>query len=189
MALPEITVSGRGMQITDSIDDYVKDKIQKYSQIYEKIVTNIEVECTESVAKRGVEKDFAVEISAFLPNAIARVEKKGSDLYSLIDKSTDVLIRKIKRYKEQLRKWEGREEWKIEDYPEIKTDDEFQSYTPEITKRKEIDDSKYMSPEEAVERMELLGYDFFLFRDLINKRPSVVYRRHSHRYGLVQLSE
>jgi putative sigma-54 modulation protein len=187
MAHTEITVSGRGMEITDSIRDYIENKIQKYSQIYEKFVTRIEVECTERAASRGVEKDFGIEISAYLPKAIARVEKKGEDLYALVDKSADVLIRKIKRYKDQLRKWEGQEEWKINDYPNVKEEEDFQSYNPEISKTTEMEDTKPMTPQEAVERMDLLGYDFFLFKDMLTKKPSVVYKRQKGSYGLVRI--
>jgi ribosomal subunit interface protein len=187
MALPEITVSGRGMEITDPIRDYIETKIQKYSQIYESVVTRIEVECIENVAAKGVDKDFSIDISAYLPRAIARVEKKGKDLYALIDKAADILIRKIKRYKDKLRKWEGQEEWELEEYPDVKADSDFQSYNPDISKTVELEDTKPMTPQEAIERMELLGYDFFLFRDLLNKRCSVVYRRQDLTYGLVRL--
>ena len=45
-----------------------------------------------------------------------------------------------------------------------------------------------LSVEEAVDRMELVGHDFFLFCDADSGRPSVVYRRHAYDYGLLRLA-
>ena len=46
-----------------------------------------------------------------------------------------------------------------------------------------------MTKEEAVDRMELVGHDFFLFIDSISDRPSVVYRRTGWDYGVIGLEE
>jgi len=46
-----------------------------------------------------------------------------------------------------------------------------------------------MSIEQALLEMELVGHDFFLFRDDACGHPSVVYRRHGYQYGLIRLVE
>jgi putative sigma-54 modulation protein len=43
-----------------------------------------------------------------------------------------------------------------------------------------------MMPEEAVEQMELLGHDFFVFYNPDDGRTNVLYRRKSGDYGLLQ---
>ncbi|RYG66902.1 ribosome-associated translation inhibitor RaiA [bacterium] len=45
---------------------------------------------------------------------------------------------------------------------------------------------KPMSPDEATLQMDLLGHDFFVFRDCKNNQISVVYRRGSGGYGLLE---
>ena len=45
---------------------------------------------------------------------------------------------------------------------------------------------KPMAPEEAALQMDLLGHDFFVFRDAGSNEVSVVYRRHSGGYGLIE---
>lgn len=187
MALPEISVSGRGMNVTDSIRRYVIEKIGKYSEIYNKFVTGIEVECTQNTAARGVKGDFSVEITAHLPKVIARVEKQGADLYGLVDLATDVLIRKIKKYKERLRHRNDEKEVKSEDFSDFEAEDNFVGYIPRISKKKIIDDCKSVLPEEAIEKMEMLDYDNFLFKDSKSGLCSMVYRRKDGTYGLVQL--
>ena len=44
-----------------------------------------------------------------------------------------------------------------------------------------------MTHEDAVDRMELVGHDFFLFIDARTDRPSVVYRRKGWDYGVIGL--
>ena len=44
-----------------------------------------------------------------------------------------------------------------------------------------------MSLEDAVNQMELVGHDFFLFHDSDTDRPSVVYRGRGWSYGVLHL--
>ena len=46
-----------------------------------------------------------------------------------------------------------------------------------------------MSIDQALLEMELVGHDFYLFRDDTCGHPSVVYRRHGYQYGLIRLIE
>jgi ribosomal subunit interface protein len=46
-----------------------------------------------------------------------------------------------------------------------------------------------MSIDQALLEMELVGHDFFLFRDQACGHASVVYRRHGYQYGLIRLIE
>jgi ribosomal subunit interface protein len=46
-----------------------------------------------------------------------------------------------------------------------------------------------MSIDQALLEMELVGHDFYLFRDDACGHPSVVYRRHGYQYGLIRLIE
>jgi ribosomal subunit interface protein len=46
-----------------------------------------------------------------------------------------------------------------------------------------------MSIDQALFEMELVGHDFFLFRDTCSGQPSVVYRRRGYQYGVLRLVE
>lgn len=194
MPLPEIKVSGHGMDITDAIRDYVDTKISKYDKIFD-IATSIDVVCTDNVATRGVSKDFKVEISMNLPKTVARVEKSGSNLYAVIDDITDVLVRKVKRYREKLRQWEGKIPWKLAEAGaagELEGDDDWfvVDYVPEIVKRKVIEDCTPITEAEAIERMEMLDHDSYLFRNKDREsKYCMVYKRKKGGYGIVEPSE
>lgn len=186
MALPEVKVSGHGMEVTDSVRSYIQDKITKHARVFD-VATSIEVECVAEIAARGVDQDFKVEMTMKLPRTVARVEKEGAELYAIVDEVTDVMYRKVKRYKDKLRNWEGSSPWKVEEGSAGGSGDfDFVSYVPKIVKRKKIENCTPVSEVEAIERMEMMGYDSFLFKNKDTGLFSMVYRRKRGGYGLVE---
>ena len=61
-------------------------------------------------------------------------------------------------------------------------------YTPVVIREK-VFPSTHMTVSDAVDHMELVGHDFFLFIDSENDRPSVVYRRKGWDYGVIGLQD
>lgn len=61
-------------------------------------------------------------------------------------------------------------------------------YSPVVIREK-VFEPKSLSKDEAVDHMELLGHDFFLFIEAESGRPSVVYRRTGWDYGVIGLGE
>jgi len=191
MINPQITV--RNMELTEPIKDYAENKIGKYGDFLEK-ATNIIIEITELMPHRGVAQDFVVEINVKVPNTLIRVAEKGEDVYSLIDKVTDQLARKIKRYEEKFDYWKGEKSLKeietemITEETEEEMDvyqEEYQINFPEITKRTLVDEQP-ITAEEAIERMELTDGRFWMFRNVENGEYSVVYKRASGGYGILE---
>ena len=46
-----------------------------------------------------------------------------------------------------------------------------------------------MDSEEAVLQMEMLGHNFFIYKDAENDDIDIVYRRRDGRYGLIDINE
>ena len=61
-------------------------------------------------------------------------------------------------------------------------------WSPVVIRHK-VFPAERMTKEDAVDRMELVGHDFFLFIDAATDRPSVVYRRTGWDYGVIGLEE
>lgn len=192
MSSPAVRISGHGMEVTDAITSYITEKLTKYERIFE-VATSIEVVCSENLSARGVDKDFAVEIVMTLPKEHIRVEKDGADLYAIIDEITDVLSRKVKRYKEKREGWEGAAPWKDAGAKDgsaaIRLDENIVHYSPKFVERKTVEDSRPMSEEEAVERMETLGDTSYLFKNAKSGRYSMVYRKREGEYVIVEPPE
>ncbi|GAA3946162.1 ribosome-associated translation inhibitor RaiA [Actinomadura viridis] len=58
-----------------------------------------------------------------------------------------------------------------------------------IVVREKFHKAEPMGIEQALFEMELVGHDFFLFRDKASGHPSVVYRRRGWDYGVIRLVE
>jgi ribosomal subunit interface protein len=55
--------------------------------------------------------------------------------------------------------------------------------------RQKVHTAAPMTIDQALLEMELVGHDFYLFRDKGSGCPSVVYRRRGYQYGLIRLQE
>lgn len=194
MELNNIQVSFVGMEPTEALKQYVMDKITKKENLLEKI-TSMEVILKEGKYSRGVEHDFRIDINGYMPKTKIRVEEEGKDMYANIDRATDILFRRIKRYYDQQEHWEGNKSWKVLEADAAlealskETDmdmDDYSDYIPKIATKKIIDDLSPLEEGEAIERMELLGYDQLLFRNKRTNKISMVYKRKQGGYGLVE---
>jgi putative sigma-54 modulation protein len=100
-----------------------------------------------------------------------------------IDLIADKLERQVTRYRQKRRSHRGKEQAPEQSVP-VELDD---GHAPVIVKTKQFA-LRPMSPEEAVLELELVGHDFFLFRNVETGEINVVYRRHDAGYGLIEPS-
>lgn len=186
-----IQVKFVGMEPTDALKEYATEKIYKHENLF-KDATKIDVFLKENQSRRGVDKDFRIDINIYLPNTQVRVEVTGSDMYANIDEATDTLARRLKRYLDKQDMWEGETPWKI-----LEADAELESleedmedvnveYVPKIAVRKKLEDLSPLEEGEAIEKMELSGFNQMLFRSKKTGLISMVYKREDGTYGLVE---
>lgn len=71
---------------------------------------------------------------------------------------------------------------------EVAADGGAADYTPVVIREK-VFPPKTLTAAEAVDHMELLGHDFFLFVESTSNRPAVVYRRKGWDYGVISLED
>ncbi len=191
MNIKDIQISFIGMEPTEALKKYSKEKIGKYEHLLEE-ATSMEVLLKQFKSSRGVKDDFRVNFNLVLPKSVVRVEVNGENMYAIIDQASDTLARRIKRYQEKKSYWEGITPWKVieadANMDEIKDDtsEQYSDYTPTIATRKKIDDMTPLEEGEAIERMELLGYDQYLFKNKATGKISMLYKRIKGGYGLVE---
>lgn len=188
----DIQITFVGMEPTDAIKQYCIEKISKYEHLYSE-ATSIEVTLKEYVNSRGVKNDFRVDITLKLPNSLVRVEVTGEDMYANVDEATETMARRLKRYHERKAYWEGATPWRVLEADALRDDltdyfelDDYSDYTPQIAVRKKIEDMSPIEEAEAIERMELSGYDQILFRNKSTGKITMVYKREQGGYGLVE---
>jgi len=186
-----INVSFVGMEATDALKSYVIEKISKQKELI-KMATSLNVTLIEKVRHRGVHRDFKVDVNVALPKTVIRVEEVGDDMYALIDKASDILVRRFRRYLDKIRQWEGHAPWETEECKDLFVDEEvdddyvYTNWKPKVAVRKRIGDERPMEEAEAIEMMELRGFNQMLFKNKTTGKYTMVYKRERGGYGLVE---
>ena len=104
-------------------------------------------------------------------------------MYAAIDLTVAKLEGQIRKNKTKMRK-------KFKDIMqyELLMQEEEPENTSDIVKRKTIE-LKPMDEEEAILQMELLGHDFYIFKNVKSGTVSVLYRRRDGSYGIIEEQE
>ncbi len=193
MTPKDIQITFVGMEPTEALKKYTKEKIGKYQHLW-KNATSIKVFLKENINAKGVKNDFKININVNLPKNKIRVEEKGEDMYANIDKATDILARQLKKTEEKKRFWEIKKPWKILGIGKSKEDTEIEeekhyAYIPKIKSRKELKKLERYEELEAIERMEMSEFNQMMFRHRDTGNICMAYKREKGGYGLVELKE
>jgi ribosomal subunit interface protein len=184
----DLILTSRNGKVSERQRTYIQEKIGKLTRYADSIQSaKVEV-ATEQRDNQG--EIHRVQITLVGEHGIIlRAEKQASDLFAATDQAQDVLKRQIERFKDK--HWRrGRLRRKGEDFVDVDPvvdpipDTAMISMNPRITRMKKFA-LKPMFSDEAVEQMELLGHNFFVFRDADTSQVSVVYRRNDGNYGLI----
>ena len=157
-----ITITGRNIDITDGLRSAVEDKLSKLEKYF---TPDTDVFVTLSVEKERQK----IEVTIPVKGNIIRSEQVSNDMYVSIDLVEEVIERQLKKYKN-----------KLVSKQQNAADDEIQIIR---TKRFGM---KPMYPEDACVQMELLGHNFFVFRNAETEEVNVVYKRKGNTYGLIE---
>mgnify|MGYP005838638749 CR=1 FL=1 len=181
-------------KVTDRQWTHIEEKIGKLER-YMDLITSATVEISHEM-QRGAGEVYRVQVTLIGEHGvILRAEESATDLFAAIDVVQSNLQRQIKRYKEKhwrrgkLRRQGGKfiqADLDLVGVPEYESDE--WAEPPQLVRMKEFA-LKPMFSDEAVEQMELLGHNFFMFRDADTARVSVVYRRNDGNYGLIAPDE
>ena len=171
-------IRGDKMVVTDAIKDYVETKLSRLNKYFRD--DNLEANVLTRV--RG--KAQIIEVTIPTEKFILRGEEENDDLYAAIDLVTDKLERQIRKNKTRLKKQNTVNNNFKEFNFEFKTTKEEET-VGKIVKRKDIE-MKPMDEEEAILEMELLGHEFFVYKDMHRNQVCVIYRRKDGNYGLIE---
>ena len=176
----KISVRGDKVKVTEAMNNYVVEKlkkIDKYLDDPEAVNANVVVR----VEKQGQK----VEITIPLKNFMLRAEETQEDIYAAVDTIVDKIERQIRKNKTKLES-QAKKSREVRGFAiESIEDIEEEEVETVIVKRKKVD-VKPMSEEEAVLQMELLGHDFYLFKDADTMKPTLVYKRKDNQYGIIE---
>ena len=171
----DLQISGQGIEILPTVKDYVEKKFGKLDRHFQNI-NGTKVELSEQKTK-SQDQRYRVQVTLDANGTLLRAEERAENLLVAIDKVVPVIDRQIERYKGKLYK-------KGKNGPSIKAGLK-EEPAPELVRTKRFT-IKPMSVEDAIEQMELLGHDFFLFYNSSTKEYNLLYRRKDGNYSIIE---
>ncbi len=186
----DLIVKSRNGKISERQRQHIEQKLSRLDRYLDRIA-QVTVEHMEEM-RRNEGNVHRVQVTVVGDHGVlVRAERRAPELYAAIDEVYDTLQRQIERYKDKhwrrgkLRRQGGQI---VEALPELTAaslaDTGEEEERPRIVRTKEFQ-VKPMYSDEAVEQMELLGHNFFIFQDADTGKLNVLYRRQDGHYGLI----
>lgn len=183
----DVNIHSHNLEITERLESYVEkktDRLDRYMPNLTEVNIDLSTENTRSVGERQVAQITVRDDRG----TILRAEERSNDIFAAIDAVIDKLYRQIKRYRgKQKRRWRGNaaQEAAFMGDPLPLAEEENEDDEQNIVRYKRFP-IQPMSTEEAIDQMELLGHDFFVFFSAEEEAINVLYRRRDGNYGLLQ---
>ena len=174
-------ITGKNMDVSEALKDYVQKKLGKFDR-YLPDIAETRVELSVEKVKSNQDRQV-VQVTVRSNSTILRAEERSADMLAAVDAVRDKLQRQIVRFKERTVRMRARAQAAAEAEPFLPPEEE--EAAPRIVRTK-VFAVEPMGADEAIEQMELLGHDFFIFYNPDTGSMNVVYRRKDANYGLLQ---
>jgi len=188
----ELKIHARNVDVTSGLQEHVEKKVSKLDR-YLPNIQEVRVDLAIERRKQGSDQCIAQLTVRNTRGVILRSEdKKQTDIYAALDVALDKMYRQIERYKGR-RKRRGSSRFMeteaelaaMEEVPVDLMEEEEEEEKMVIVRRKQVALIP-MSEEEAIDQMELLGHNFFIFYNAETAKIGVLYRREDGNYGVLE---
>lgn len=180
----QLSITGKNIEINDNLRKYVEKKIGRLDRFLPNIIDG-RVELTVAEGARAAEDRQIAQVTLRTKNAILRAEEASSDIFASVDAVFEKMQRQVDRLKGK--RWAKRTESNEEEILlAAETLEEEGAEEQKGVSRVKQFHMVPMDEEEAIEQMELLGHNFYVFFNINQNQINVLYRRRSGDYGLIQ---
>ncbi|MGB5596941.1 MAG: ribosome-associated translation inhibitor RaiA [Crocosphaera sp.] len=189
----KLLIQGNNIDVTESIHDYVQQKLEKAVKHYQTFTTKVDVHLSVAGNARITNKHRA-EVTVYANGTVIRAQEGSENLYASIDLVSDKIARQLRKYKEKLNDHKPQSSVKTpEVIPEkaIEEDligDREPELPPEVVRMKYFA-MPPMSIEEAKHQLEMVDHDFYMFRNQDTDEINVIYMRNHGGFGVIQPRE
>lgn len=182
-----------GVNLMEQEREYITKKIlhlEKYASDLIDESSSVRVDVRHNKLKHSG-KLFLVQVTLFVHPSILRAEESGTTLEESVDLVEEKLKKQVERYKGKHHRRGQGGEWIPESTLEQLThaQNEAPLAVTQIMKRKKLNDLQSMHEDEAIEQLELIGHDFFIFNSKDTGLISVAYRRKDDTYGVIEVEK
>ena len=201
----ELRITAKNLTVSDRFRDYVSEKSGKVEQFAHR-PEELNIKVTRHDHSKHSGQEDQVELTVYEPGHVVRAEAKSNDKFSAFDIAFGKLMERLRRYADKHKvhrggrhKNIGTSELTASDFAALDvTPIDHDKLTGEIPIVSEEPDQLVirskefervpMTQQDAVDHMELVGHDFYLFHDSETGKESVVYRRKGYSYGVISLT-
>ena len=208
----DTSIIGVGVGISDRFRTVADEKAARIEHFAPR-AQRLDIKVTHRVYRNGRVEDETVELTLVGKGPVVRGEASDPDKFAALDVAVDKLAEQLRRAKGK--RVDARDQARGAHFekgsgaisgidlqpasadslrrvatgaiPVIEAEDDEEDYSPVVIRTKQFG-AEWMTVEDAVDRMELVGHDFFLFIDARTDHPSVVYRRRGWDYGVISLT-
>ncbi len=172
----ELSIRTSGVELTPWLKQRIERKVSRLDR-YLSGIDEAWVELKRGSAKSAQEREV-VQLTLRANRIFLRAEERSDDILTSLDAVLDKMYSQIERHKG--RRWSRRREEAVPPEGEV-----IEEEIPRIVRVKRFALIP-MDEEEAIEQMELLSHDFFVFYNVNDGQINVLYRRRDGNYGLIQ---
>ena len=193
----DIVVTALHVEVPDRFRRHLEEKLAKVEQLSPRL-QRIDVKISHESNPRQADTCERVELTVRARGPVIRAEACADDPYAALDLAQEKLMERLRRARDRRKVHHGRRQPATVRDGEgfVPDEDGVQAESDEavgelgespIAFREKTHVAAPMTVSEAVDQMELVGHDFYLFSDVESGRPSVVYRRRGWSYGVLRL--
>ena len=194
----DVLVTGRRCTISDEFRDKVSERIGAIERFRDR-VQRVEVQVSAYPHKQP-DQATKVEITLYGRGPVVRAEASADDKSMAFEHALDRMKSQLRRAADRRKVHRGLRVADTLEVPVAAAAPTAEEETPvrriaglEVTGdgplvvREKIFSTAPLTLAQALDEMELVGHDFFLYVDADSGQPSVVYRRKAYDYGVIHL--
>ena len=158
-------ISGKNIEVTDALKQAIYEKLERIEKFFG--------EDTAAQVTLSVDKDRQkIEVTIPMKGHTIRAEQASDNMYVSIDLVVEIIERQVTRHKKRILDKEQNSGYINNDFFDVEG--------------LEDEDVQIMYPEDACIQMDLLGHNFFVFRNAETDKVNVVYKRRGNTFGLIE---
>ena len=185
----KLVIQGKNIEITESIQGYVHQKIEKAVNHFQGLMTEVDVHL--SVARNPrIKAHQTTEVTIYANGTVIRAEESHENLYASVDLVANKIARKLRKYKEKRQRktytsGDTASAFEQQSIPSVLTRDRNPELPSEIVRNKYFA-MPPMTIQTALEQLQLVDHDFYMFCNAETGAINVIYERNHGGYGVIQ---
>lgn len=197
----DVTVTGRHCSIGEPLREQVTERLESIERLQDRAI-RAEVEFTATETKGDPDHAIEAQITLRSKGPVIRAEAHAADKHAAFDRALDKLRAQLRKASDRRKNHRGLRYAGADPATPLPEDLVAPAEVPEkrivagievtgdgplVVREKEFSGTP-LNLAQALDEMELVGHDFFLYVDADSGRPSVVYRRKAYDYGVIHLA-